>query len=79
VGTVNCVKTLKAYVPQQPWLMNKSIRDNIVFDSPDTFDKARCVLYVWRRVCVACLPVVCDVGCGVVCEPSVMLAFKVNL
>ena len=38
-----------AYVPQQAWLMNQSIRDNIVFDSPFAFDLER-----YTQACDAC-------------------------
>ncbi len=38
-----------AFVPQQPWLMNKSIRDNIIFDSPFPFDIQR-----YNHACAAC-------------------------
>lgn len=38
-----------AYVAQQPWLMNKSVRDNIVFDSPFPFDRER-----YQRACASC-------------------------
>ena len=41
------IPTMVAYVPQQAWLQNASIRDNVIFSSP--FDETR-----YRQVLEAC-------------------------